>query len=284
MNTNENLFEINTRVWLRRFDKETKKAKINDVPISYWEALAEQGIDYVWLMGIWKNSPQTIEKYCFEEDLVKGYKFALKDWKKEDVIGSPFSIDQYEINPAIGTEKNILELKKLLNSLGVKLILDYIPNHFSAESEVIKRHPEIFLETEWESYLRDSHTFYKPDVVQNRVFAHGRDPFFPAWQDTIQVNYFSKEAREYMVKNLLNLTKICDGVRCDMAMLALNNVFKNTWGGVLSRKGFEKPKEEFWKVAVEIVKNYCPDFIFIAEAYWDGNCSSSDLILRTIKN
>ena len=45
---------------------------------------------------------------------------------------------------------------------------------------------------------------------------------------------------------IINLTKICDGVRCDMAMLALNNVFDNTWSGALNLGGYEKPQAEFW--------------------------------------
>ena len=36
MNKNPNLYEINTRVWLRRFDSENKKAKLDDVPTTYW--------------------------------------------------------------------------------------------------------------------------------------------------------------------------------------------------------------------------------------------------------
>ena len=39
------------------------------------------------------------------------------------------------------------------------------------------------------------------------------------WTDTIQINAFSKEAREKTIKTLLNIAELCDGVRCDMAML-----------------------------------------------------------------
>ncbi len=52
-------------------------------------------------------------------------------------------------------------------------------------------------------------------------------------------------------------------------MLDLNNVFKDTWGGVLSETGGEPPEDEFWKVAVESVKAVSPEFIFIGEIYWD---------------
>jgi hypothetical protein len=269
MNSNPNLYEINTRVWLRRFDSEYQKAKLDDVPLSYWDELKEKGIDIIWLMGVWKNCESTIEKYCFEDGLVREYKAALKDYSKEDVIGSPFSIDEYMVNPIIGNEESLLKLKSELNKRGMKLMLDFVHNHFSADSTLLKERPEIFLESNENYYTGDTHTYFKPDFFEDRFFAHGRDPFYPAWKDTVQVNFFSKAAREYMIKILVKLTKLCDGVRCDMAMLALNNVFKNTWGNVLESMGFTKPEKEFWAIALEIVKDLRNDFIFLAEAYWD---------------
>ena len=113
------------------------------------------------------------------------------------------------------------------------------------------------------------HTFFSPEAWKNKYFAHGRDPFFPAWTDTIQINYFSQAARDCMSQILLNLPQYCDGVRCDMAMLVLNNVFHNTWIGLLNNYGFQKPNDEFWDFAIKAVKNKFPDFTFIAETYWD---------------
>ena len=101
------------------------------------------------------------------------------------------------------------------------------------------------------------------------ILAHGRDPLFSAWQDTVQVNYFNTNAREYLSNVLLKLVDVCDGVRCDMAMLPLNNVFFNTWIGVLNKANIVKPLEEFWEMAIKAVKAKNNNFIFLAEAYWD---------------
>ena len=99
MRTNKNIYEINTRVWLKRFSSDGNTATIKDVPKEYWENLHEMGINYVWLMGVWKTNESVIKEYCFEPDLVNEYKKALRDFRDEDVIGSPYSIDSYEINP-----------------------------------------------------------------------------------------------------------------------------------------------------------------------------------------
>eukprot|EP00961_Rhodomonas_salina_P072920 979736-Rhodomonas_salina.3 len=55
--------------------------------------------------------------------------------------------------------------------------------------------------------------------VGERVLAHGRDPYFDGWEDTAQLNYGHGELRSEMCKTLAKIATMCDGVRCDMAML-----------------------------------------------------------------
>ena len=269
---NPKLYEINTRVWIKRFGE---KSTLNTISLDVFQKLADKGINIIWLMGIWKTCASTVEKYCFEIDLISAYNNSLKDWHKEDIIGSPFAIDKYEVNPLLGNLNDLLELKYKLNEMGLKLFLDFIPNHFSADSTLIKTIPEIFLEADEDLFQKDPFTYFRHDClnanneIYNKIFAHGRDPLFPAWRDTIQVNFFELKARTFLVENLLKLTELCDGVRCDMAMLPLNNVFHNTWSGVLNKFGYKKPQEEFWKIAIDAVKAKSPDFIFMAESYWD---------------
>ena len=263
------IYEINTRVWLNGFNTPEKNARLCDVPSEYWKNLAWYGIEYVWLMGIWKTCETTIEKYCFEDELKNSYSKALKDWKRDDVIGSPYSIDVYEVNPKIGTEEDLKKIREDLTKAGIKLILDFIPNHFSADTSLLHSNPEIFLQVDEAIYVLEKHTFYQPDISEKKYYAHGRDPFFSAWQDTIQVNYCSEAAREYHKEVLSRLTSLCDGVRCDMAMLALNNVFKNTWAGVLPKECNNQGLPEYWKELISTSKTKREDFLFIAEAYWD---------------
>ncbi len=266
MHKNPNLYEINTRVWIKRFGE---NVKLHEVPEDYWLKLSELGIDYIWLMGVWKTNESTIDKYCFEPGLIEEYSRALPDWKREDVIGSPYAIDDYTVNPKLGGNESLEELREILHRNNMGLILDFIPNHFSAESSLIKSHPEIFLQADESAFENDPHTYFKPLENENKIFAHGRDPFFPAWQDTIQINYFYEPAREFLINRLNSISQMCDGVRCDMAMLNLNHVFQNTWGTVISKAGFKKPEKEFWEIAIKRIKTSKPDFLFIGEAYWD---------------
>ena len=263
---NPRIYEINTRVWIKQFGAHSK---LCDIPDDFIKKLSDWGIDALWFMGIWKNNPETVEEYCFEPSLVAAYNNSLPDWNKKDVIGSPYSIDNYEVNPTLGTKEDLLNLKQKLNNAGIKLVLDFIPNHFSSYSNLLKTNPGIFLPADHALFRGDGYTFFQSPYNQDKYFAHGRDPLFPPWKDTAQVNFFGEETRNFFVDIFEDLTKLCDGVRCDMAMLPLTNVFYNTWVGVLKKYGIDKPDTEFWTEIISSVKKHKKDFFFIAEAYWD---------------
>jgi len=263
------LYEINYRVWHRKKYGVNSNKKISDIPDEFIDNLKSFGIDFLWLMGVWKTNLNSVKKYCFEQNLVHSYQRTLKAFTPEDVVGSPYAIEEYVLNPEFGDESNLLVLKEKLNRNGIKLILDFVPNHFAAETKLIERYPEIFLEVGEEIFLKDSYTFFSPEATPKKYFAHGRDPFYPPWLDTIQVNFFSKQAREYLIDILKKLSTLCDGVRCDMAMLALNNVFYNTWGSAIKNTNSFSIQREFWEEAIEKIKRINSDFIFIGEVYWN---------------
>ena len=63
-----------------------------------------------------------------------------------------------------------------------------------------------------------------------------------------------------MIGELARIAEQCDGVRCDMAMLVLPEVFERTWG---------IRADPFWPRATESVRRKHPQFRFMAEVYWD---------------
>lgn len=252
------LYEINTRVWLNKFGK---GASLSDVPLSYWENLKQRGVDYVWLMGVWATTASSIAKHCFHPDLVMAYNQVTTDWVESDIKGSPYAIEDYVLAEDLGGKEDLRILKQRLNQLGLKLILDFIPNHFNADSKLLESNADIFLQVSEADFRADPYTYFRR---ADKFFAHGKDPYFPAWSDTVQVNYNSPAAHKFMKNRLLQVAEYSDGVRCDMAMLILPDVFQNTWASTIS-----PGQPDFWTDAIDEVKSKDPDFIFIAEAYWD---------------
>jgi glycosidase len=94
----------------------------------------------------------------------------------------------------------------------------------------------------------------------DQIFAYGRDPYFAGWPDTLQLNYANPALQEAMIGELLKIAGQCDGVRCDMAMLVLPDVFERTWG---------QRAPLFWPTATQRVRERVSGFTFMAEVYWD---------------
>jgi glycosidase len=110
-------------------------------------------------------------------------------------------------------------------------------------------------------------TFAQQTRAGVRWLAHGKDPYFPPWTDAVQVDYRRVATRATMTQLLQSIAGHCDGVRCDMAMLMLNDVFAKTWEHFPTADP-QSPTSEFWASAISAVRETHPGFLFLAEAYW----------------
>ncbi|MFW9904137.1 MAG: alpha-amylase family glycosyl hydrolase [Candidatus Thorarchaeota archaeon] len=272
MKEHQILFEINTRVWLYNLRIELgEEITLLKIPEEYWLEFVENGFDWIWLMGVWKHSPLTMEDLKRHPGLKKEFTTALPDWKPADVIGSPYSIIEYELNPMLGEPDDLKILKKKLNKMGVKLMVDFVPNHFGNASPLVRSQPDLFISL-LEKPNEILSLFSKVETdLGSRWIAFGKDPFFPPWDDTFQINYFNPDTRKYMIDILFQIADQSDGIRCDMAMLCLNEIICRTWGWYFKEKSIKQPQTEFWKEAITRIKSVHPKFVFLAEVYWDLN-------------
>jgi glycosidase len=257
------IYEINTWVWLHDLGRKYRRPMTLDtVPDQEWDAVASLGVDALWLMGVWERSPRGVRIAKSSQELQEEYALALPDVSFEDVVGSPYSIHRYEVKEGLGGAAGLALARERLSARGIGLILDFVPNHVAADHPWVKDHPEYFVQGNGEDLVRAPYEFF---VSGGRIMACGRDPFFPPWTDTAQLNAFHPGLRKAAVETLLKIAYLCDGVRCDMAMLSVNAVFEKTW---MKRAGV-RPEEEFWEELIRAVRSRHPGFVFIAEAYWD---------------
>ncbi|MCK5106288.1 MAG: hypothetical protein KAQ76_01895, partial [Elusimicrobiales bacterium] len=146
---------------------------------------------------------------------------------------------------------------------------DFVSNHLSKDNPFIAKCPECFINVSAEDYAAHPGQFFETDINgEKKYIAYGRDPNFPPWTDTAQLNFFDSRAREMMLQVLMNIADVSDGVRCDMVMLTLNEIYEGTWGWLLNKEEANKPGREFWEQAIKKVKKKYPKFVFIAEVYW----------------
>lgn len=267
MRTNPHILEINIRTWVNHLrQKYGAELSLISIPEHEWLSFKRLGFDAVWLMGAWTPSPAAREVARRHEPILKKIRDIYPDFKPEDVDASPYAVYDYVLNPALGQPEELGLLHEKLNSMGLKLILDFVSNHLAMDHRLVTECPECFIKGTAEDAEHNPGFFFKgPDGTT--WYAHGRDPNFAPWTDTVQLNYFCDRARRHMQEMLLQVASVCDGVRCDMAMLTLNDIHRETWGWLLNRQGYTE-KGEFWQEAIAKVREEYPLFTFLAEVYW----------------
>lgn len=257
------VYEINTRVWLKELsDRLSRNVTLQDVPDGEFELFSEAGFDFVWLMGVWKPSRYSAAISASHCSLRTEFLDHLKDLDPNDIVGSPYSIPAYEVSETLGGVTGLVSFRKKLASRGIRLMLDFVPNHMALDNRWLPEHPEYFITMSRHEQVQDPRSCF--EYVRGKYLAHGKDPYFPPWTDTLQLNYANPATHEMMIHNLSHISDLCDAVRCDVAMLILKEVFNTTWGSLGG-----KMTEEFWPKAIHAVRKKYPNFLFLAESYWN---------------
>jgi hypothetical protein len=264
------LYQVPTRIWLGELSRGLgRPATLDDVPDGILQQWADLGFDWIWLLGIWQTGPagQQVSLQLPRQQ----FQSVLPDFRDDDVSGSPFAVQSYTAHRDFGGNEALLRLRMRLRDRGIRLVLDFVCNHTALDHRWVSEHPEYYVQgseadlAQWPGNYCRLDTHFGP-----RIIAHGRDPYFPGWTDTLQLNYRHAGLREAMIDELGAMAGLCDGIRCDMAMLLLPNVFNRTWRERAQPADSTAPVDSsFWPAAIARIHRRWPDFMFMAEVYWD---------------
>jgi hypothetical protein len=252
------LLEVNAWTWLDSLSKRLgRKLGLGDVPAEEWDRLVAPGFDGVWLMGVWERSPASQAIARTHPGLLGEYGKALPDFGPQDVLGSPYAVHGYVVDERLGGDDGLALARRKLSQRGVRLVLDFVPNHVAVDHPWVSERPELFV-----SFPEGGEGCFSSG---GRFLAHGRDPNFPAWTDTAQLHLMKKGTRAVLADALCSIADKCDGVRCDMAMLPMVQVFGKTWGDL----AVGDVQTRFWPELLGKVRARVPGFLFMGEVYWD---------------
>jgi hypothetical protein len=263
------LVEINAHVWVERTGRLLgRKASLRDLPDRELDALADLGVDFAWLMGVWMRSEISREIARGHADLRRAYDAALPGWGPADVAGSPYAVRDYRVSEEIGGDDALAGARARLARRGIGLVLDFVPNHTARDHPWVADRPDHYVTAELEAARAEPDRFFIAETRHgSRAIAFGKDPYFPGWTDTAQLNFANADLQSDLIRVLVDVASRCDGVRCDMAMLVLEDVFARTWPEVaIAAPG--DARGSFWARAIETVRADDPRFLFLAEAYW----------------
>ena len=258
------LLELNAHLLLRRLaNRLGRPLTLSGLP-DHLVKETVAGFDTVWLMGVWTRTAASRASALASAPLQQEFDRVLPGWTPQDVAGSPYAVGAYVLDSTLGAPNALADFAAQLGAMGRSLIVDFVPNHLAMDHQWTLLHPERFIQGNAELLKQEPTSYFT--TAKGLVLAHGKDPYFPAWQDTVQVNVFHPGMRQALIDLLMGIATVADGVRCDMAMLLLNDVFAKTWHNKLG--ALPPPAAEFWQEAICRVKERYPNFIFIAEAYW----------------
>jgi hypothetical protein len=256
------LYQINTRVWLTELSQALHRpATLDDIPDAELDRIASLGFDWVWLLSVWRTGPAGQQISRSNLAWRREFEETLPDLKDEDIGGSGFAITGYFVHPNLGGDAALARLRERLRRRGLQLMLDFVPNHTALDHPWAVGQVDYYVAGTEAALVSKPQNYVRLDQPRaDVILAHGRDPYFDGWPDTLQLDYSNPATQEAMLGELLKISGQCDGVRCDMAMLVLPDVFERTWG---------RRAPAFWPRATALVRTNAPEFRFMAEVYWD---------------
>ncbi len=257
--------------------------KMADFTPKVLKGIKDMGVSHVWYTGIIRHATQTdYTKYGIPKQhpaIVKGK------------AGSPYAItDYYDVDPDLAVDvkhrmKEFEELIERTHAAGLKVIIDFVPNHVARQYHSICKPRKVKDLGETDNtdlgFDPQNNFYYCPGnrfdpyfdlyngetepYIEMPAKATGNDHFDNApgkndWYETVKLNYgvdYYAGRRGYFtptpdtwdkMTNILLFwaKKGIDGFRCDMA---------------------EMVPAEFWKYATDIVKKKYKNIVFVGEVY-----------------
>ena len=256
------LYQVNTRVWLNQLSQEFgHPCTLDDLPDEWLEAIAQQGFDWIYFLGVWQTGAAGRIHSRTAPGMRQEFFTVLPDLENNDICGSCFAITRYSVAQNLGGNQAMQRLQERLHHFGMRLMLDFVPNHTATDHPWVISHPEYYMHGTPADLKEQPDNFIALlTPAGEKILAHGRDPYFSGWVDTLQLDYSQPIVQRIMQEELMNIASLCDGVRCDMAMLVLPEIFLRTWGLSCA---------PFWPDTIQRVHQAHPGFTLMAEVYWD---------------
>jgi hypothetical protein len=142
------------------------------------------------MLSVWRTSPVGRALTGANPVWRAEFEAALPDLTDEDIRGSGFAIAAYEVDETLGGEAGLAAFRDRLARRGLRLMLDFVPNHTAPDHPWARTHPDFYVQGSEESLAASPESYCRVETDRGpRILARGRDPNFPSWPDTLQLDY-----------------------------------------------------------------------------------------------
>ena len=187
---NPSLYQINTRVWLTALARALgRPATLDDIPDAELDSLAGLGFDWIWLLSVWQTGAAGRQVSRNQPEWRREFEATLPDLRDADIAGSGFAITGYAVHADLGGDPALARLRERLRTRGLRLMLDFVPNHTGLDHPWVDDHPDYYVAGSEADLAREPANYTRAGRDGRLVLAHGRDPHFPGWPDTLQLDY-----------------------------------------------------------------------------------------------
>ncbi len=140
------LYQINTRVWLTELSRKLgRTATLDDIPDAELDRLPDMGFDWVWFLSVWQTGLAGQQISRRNPEWRKEFQETLRDLREEDIGGSGFAITGYTAHQSLGGDAALARLRERLRKRGLRLMLDFVPNHMALDHPWVEDHPDYFV-------------------------------------------------------------------------------------------------------------------------------------------
>jgi hypothetical protein len=163
------IVEINTWTWLCGLTlRYGRKMRLDCVPGFVWDELAATHADGVWLMGVWRRSAAGQQISFGDPNVLAEGRRLFSDFSPQDVSGSPYSIADYCVDSELGGADGLAEARRQLAARGLRMMLDFVPNHVAPDHPWTSKHPEYFVQGERDEHQQNPKGFFSRWQERNR--------------------------------------------------------------------------------------------------------------------
>ena len=240
------LLAKNAYVWLEQLSRAHGRAitTLDEVPDEVLGTLAADGVNGLWLIGLWERSRASRE--------IKQRMGNL------DAAASAYAIDRYVIAADLGGDAALDVLRGRAERHGIRLASDMVPNHMGIDSAWVLQHPDRFIELDEPPFpdyrftgpdlspdprvviqLEDGYWDHSDAAVvfrrldratdEARYIYHGNDGTATPWNDTAQLDYLQAQVREAVLELILDVARRFPIIRFDAAMTLARRHIQRLW-------------------------------------------------------